>query len=103
MLPDSIDLPEGSIDAAWICDTYHHFESPQATLASIKRALRPGGRLVLIDFERIPGVTRDWLLEHVRADKATFRSEVEAAGFEFVDEPEVEGLEENYVLRFRRP
>lgn len=100
---DSVGLPAGSIDAAWICDTYHHFEAPLAVLASLRSALRPGGRLVVIDFERIPGVTREWLLGHVRADKATFRAEIESAGFEFVDEVELDGLEENYVLRFRRP
>jgi len=65
--------------------------------------MRPGARLVVVDFERIPGVTREWLLDHVRADKQTFLEEIVAAGFEFLDEPDVEGLEENYVLRFRRP
>jgi SAM-dependent methyltransferase len=99
----SVRLPEASVDVAFVCDTYHHFEYPLSSTRSIYEALRPGGRLVVVDFERIPGVTREWLLDHVRADKATFRAEIEGAGFEFVDEVEIEGLEENYVLRFRRP
>lgn len=85
-----------------MCDTYHHFEYPRATLASIRRALRPGGRLVVIDFERIPGKTRPWLLSHVRAGKAVFRGEVEKAGFAFVREAEIEGFRENYFLLFRK-
>lgn len=98
----STRLPTESVDLVFICDTYHHFEKPSDTLASIYRALKPGGRLVVIDFDRIPGKSREWLLEHVRADKGTFRSEIEAAGFTFVDEVAIEGFEENYLLRFKK-
>jgi len=97
-----VELAEASVDAVFACDTYHHFNYPMTTLASIHRALRPGGTLIVVDFERIPGVSRDWLLSHVRAGKEVFRAEIEAAGFEFVEELEIEGLEENYFLRFRR-
>lgn len=97
----SCALPQASCDVVWICDTYHHFEFPQDTLASIRRALRPGGQLLIVDFERIPGVTRPWILGHVRAGKAMVRKEIEAAGFRFVRE-EQSPLEENYFLRFER-
>lgn len=99
----SVELPERSIDVAFLCDTYHHFEYPRSTLASIRRALRPGGRLVLIDFERIPGVSRPWLLEHVRAGREQVLAEVESAGFVLERQVEIPGLIENYCLRFVRP
>ena len=71
-------------------------------MRSILEALKPDGQVVLIDFERIVGETSEWLLGHVRADKKTFREEIEQAGFIFVEEVEVEGLVENYFLRFSR-
>ena len=98
----SVELAEASIDLAIVCDTYHHFEYPRSTLASVRQALRPGGRLFVVDFERIPGVSREFILGHVRAGKEVFRAEIEAAGFELVREIEQVGLAENYMLEFRR-
>ena len=49
---DLTELPAESVDVAFICDTYHHFEFPLRTMASLHRALKPGGRVMLIDFRR---------------------------------------------------
>jgi hypothetical protein len=57
----------------------------------------------VIDFERIPGTSSDWVLDHVRGDRATFRAEIEAAGFLFIRELDIAGLEENYALEFVKP
>ena len=99
---NSINLPPNSVDTVFVCDTYHHFEYPKSTLASIHRALKDGGRLIVIDFERIPGKSREWLIGHVRAGKEVFRAEVMDAGFTLVDEPKIEGFKENYFLKFRK-
>ena len=98
----SVRLPASSVDFVFICDTYHHFEFPQSTLTSIYKALKPGGTMVVIDFERIPGQTREWTLGHVRAGKEVFRKEIEAVGFDFVEEVEIPSFKENYFLRFRK-
>lgn len=100
---DSTRLAPSSVTHALVCDTYHHFVEFAAMLASIRAALVPGGELVVVDFDRVPGTSREWLLTHVRADKETVRGEIEGAGFEFVDEVAVETFAENYLLRFRRP
>ena len=94
-------LPEASVDLVFISDTYHHFEHPRETLASIRKALRPGGRMVVIDFERIPGVTSKQRIDHVRADKETVIREIEAAGFRFLEEKKL--MRENYYVTFSRP
>jgi len=99
---DSTRLPPGSVSHVFLCDAYHHFTQYESMLASIHAALVPGGRLIVVDFDRIPGVSREWLLGHVRADKATVRGEIEAAGFRFLDEAEVPAFRENYLLRFEK-
>ena len=99
---NSVNLPANSVDVVFVCDTYHHFEYPKSTLASIRRALKEGGHLIVIDFERIPGTSREWLLDHVRAGKSVFRGEIEAAGFVLKSEKKIEGFQENYFLEFSR-
>lgn len=99
----SVRLPPESIRVAFICDVYHHFEFPHHTMRSLHRALRADGRVFVIDFERIPGVSREWTLDHVRAGKETFIDEIRDAGFELVAERVIPGFEENYFLEFRKP
>ena len=99
---NSVCLPPNSVDVVFVCDTYNHFEYPKSSLASIHNALRPGGRLVVIDFERIEGKSREWLLNHVRAGKETFRAEIQDAGFDFQEEKAIEGFKENYFLVFKK-
>jgi len=96
----STKLPKNSVDLVFICDVYHHFEYPQRTLQSIHDALRPGGRIVLIDFERIEGKSSEWTLSHVRAGKEVFVREVTAAGFKAAGEEKL--LKENYFVRFEK-
>jgi ubiquinone/menaquinone biosynthesis C-methylase UbiE len=97
----SVKLPAASIDVAFTSDTYHHFEFPQKTLASIREALRPGGQLIVVDYQRIEGQSSDWILKHVRADKETVIAEILMAGFNFVREERL-GFKESYFLRFEK-
>ena len=96
----SVALPENSVDLVFICDTYHHFEFPFKTMASIHRALRRGGQVVVVDFHRIPGKSRDWILNHVRAGQETVIKEIVSCGFKKVGEEKF--LEENYLVRFEK-
>lgn len=96
----STNLEPASVDVAFVCDTYHHFEFPQYTLASIHRALKPGGRLVVVDFERIKGVSSPWVLGHVRCGKGTVTDEIKDAGFDLA--AEIPMMEEQFVLVFKK-
>jgi SAM-dependent methyltransferase len=46
---DDPKLPPGSLDAALIVNAYHEMTEHQAMLAHIKAALKPGGRLVIVE------------------------------------------------------
>ena len=96
--PEDVSLPPQSIDLAFICDTYHHFEYPQAMMASIRRALKPAGSVVVIDFRKIPGFSTPWVMGHVRANESAVVREIEAAGFRLVEDRDF--LRTNYFLRF---
>jgi ubiquinone/menaquinone biosynthesis C-methylase UbiE len=98
----SVELPPDSVDVMFVCDTYHHFEYPQSTLATMFAALRSGGELVIVDFHRIEGKTRQWILDHVRAGEEIVRREIESAGFQFV-ESRHDLLVENWFARYRKP
>lgn len=99
---DSVGLPPASIDMAFVCDTYHHFEHPKSSLKSIHEALKPGGQMVVVEFHRIEGVSPEWTFDHVRAGQEVFTREIEEAGFELINVHELPLLERNYVLRFRK-
>jgi predicted methyltransferase len=94
----STRLPAESVDLVFMCDTYHHLEYPQTTLASIHQALRQNGQLVIIDFRKQPGLSSSWVMSHVRADETTVIREVESAGFKLIGQPAL--LRENFFLKF---
>lgn len=99
--PDFVNLPPASVDVVFICDTYHHFEFPYKTMASLHRALKPGGRVVLVEFSRIEGESSEWIMGHVRAGEEVFVREIEESGFRRLDE--LEGVfKESYLIRFER-
>jgi ubiquinone/menaquinone biosynthesis C-methylase UbiE len=96
----STALEPNSIDLAFLCDSYHHFEDPQAMLDSIYRALAPYGSLIIIDMHRIPGLSSPWAMGHLRAGRDQVVTEVKSAGFRLVEEPRF--LRDNYFLRFEK-
>ena len=98
--PHSPKLEPNSLDVVSIIDSYHHFEFPQDMLREIGRALRPEGTLVLIDFKRIEGVSKDYILKMVRAGEGTFTDEFQNAGFELIERRD-DMFDDNYLLRFR--
>jgi ubiquinone/menaquinone biosynthesis C-methylase UbiE len=54
---DSTDprLPPASVEAVLIVDAYYEFSNPVSLLRGIARALRPGGRIAVVDFNKAGG------------------------------------------------
>ena len=77
-------LPAAAADIVVIVDAYHHFDYPDQMLAAIKRGLRPGGRLAIVEYHKKRGAMEnnpDFALTHIRASAEQVVREVEAAGF----------------------
>ena len=76
---DNPKLPPASIDLALMVDVYHEFSEPQKMLRAIRAALKPGGRLVLLEYRKEdPDVPIRF--EH-KMSVAEAKMEVEAEGF----------------------
>ena len=73
----SCNLEPSSVDVVFSCDTYHHFEYPFKMMASIREALCPNGKFVVIDFKDKSN--------HVRADSKTVIEEISKSGFQLID------------------
>ncbi len=52
--PDDPHLPPQSIDMIFFCDVLHHIENRPAYYVKVATALKPGGRVVVIDFYKKP-------------------------------------------------
>jgi predicted methyltransferase len=75
-----------NLDAAVILNSYHELSDYKSTLAGIKRALRPGGLLVLVDNAAGAGwfTERNDQASHHALDPKYVDAELRAAGFEIV-------------------
>ena len=52
--PDDPLLADASVDLFFICDTWHHVDERLKYLGLMKRMLRPGGRIAIVDFHKRP-------------------------------------------------
>jgi SAM-dependent methyltransferase len=76
---DDPKLPEGALDLELLVDVYHEFSEPQKMLRSMRRALKPTGRLVLLEYRKEdPSVP---IREDHKMSVAEAKLEVEAEGF----------------------
>jgi alpha-galactosidase len=92
----SANLPEHEVDVAFLLNTYHHFDSPESMLASIRNALRENGRLAVVDLHRRP---EEGAHAHARASQSEFIREIEAAGFRLLSKRDhIPGRQ--YILMF---
>jgi SAM-dependent methyltransferase len=82
---DDPGLPDRSLDAVLVVDAYHEMTEHAAMLAGLYRALRPGGRLVILDLAPSDrGASRDRQTASHRLAITLAEQEILEAGFEVV-------------------
>lgn len=96
--PDDPKLPPASVDLIFICDVLHHIENRPAYYRKLNAALKPGGRIVNIDFyhRQLPvGPPPEMKIPEEQVVK-----EFAAAGFKLVRKHDF--LPHQYFLEFGR-
>lgn len=91
-------LPEGELDLVLLVDVYHEFSHPEPMLAALRKALKPTGRIALVEF-RLEDPTVPIKLEH-KMSKEQIMKEFPPNGFKLVDE--FEELPWQHVMFFAR-
>ena len=82
-------LPAGSVDRVLVLDAYHHLDYPAEMLAGIYRALKPDGRLVIVEYyKNETAMPNGRAMTHIRLDMPDVIKEVQANHFHLVSERE---------------
>ena len=92
-------LPEGQVDLILMVDVYHECSDPEATLHGLHMALKPGGRLVLVEF-RAEDPDVPIKPEH-KMTLAQVRRELEPQGYTFKES--LEFLPWQHIIIFEKP
>ncbi len=95
---DDISLPNESVDLVLLVDAYHEFDHPWEMARSIRRALRVGGRVALVEYRAEDPLVEIKPLHKMSESQA--RLEWTAAGFEF--ERNDSTLPMQHLLWFRK-
>ena len=96
---ESPNLPPASIDVALMVDAYHEFSHPREMMEAIARALRPGGRVVLVEYRgEDPSVPIKPLHKMTEAQA---RKEMAAAGLRWRETKDV--LPQQHLMIFEKP
>ena len=77
----NVALPENSVDIILLVDVYHEFSFPYEMALSMRSALKPGGKLVLVEF-RTEDPTVPIKTIHKMSERQSVK-ELKAAGFIF--------------------
>ena len=92
-------LPDGEVDLILMVDVYHEVPNPAGFLKALRKALKPGGRLVLVEF-RAEDPDVPIKPEHKMTTKQA-RKEVEPQGFAFKEV--IDTLPWQHILIFEKP
>lgn len=96
--PDSPKLPLDSVDLIFVCNTYHHLENRATYFSNVKAALKPGGRIAIIDFYHDDRSGPLGFPKHHLVPHDTVVTEMTQAGYKLLREHTL--LPRQYFLEF---
>jgi SAM-dependent methyltransferase len=95
---DDPKLPPASVDLELLIDVYHEFSHPQEMLRHLREALKPGGRMVLLEYRgEDPAIP---IRPEHKMTVAMVKAEVEPEGFRL--DKTIEALPRQHILIFRK-
>lgn len=97
--PLSPKLPEASVDLILMVDVYHEFSHPWEMTVEMLNALKPGGRIVFVEY-RLEDPTVPIKLVHKMSEKQV-RKEMAVHDCEWVETIDV--LPRQHIVIFRKP
>ena len=95
---DDPKLPTAALDWILLVDVYHELQQPKAVLARMREALKPDGRIALVEY-RLEGLTALHIREEHRMSPKQVLAEWEPAGFRLVKRHEFLPTQHFFVLR----
>lgn len=95
----SINVPDASLDLAFMVDVYHELEYPHEMLQAIHKALKPGGKLLLLEYRAEDPKVAIRELHKMTAEQV--KKELEANGFRLFKRED--SLPIQHFLMFERP
>jgi ubiquinone/menaquinone biosynthesis C-methylase UbiE len=96
---DDPKLPKNSVDLVLLVDVYHEFSEPEKMLDRIREALKPGGRIVFLEY-RAEDPNVPIRPEH-EMTVGQVRAEVEPEGYRF--DKAIEVLPQQHIIIFKKP
>jgi len=99
----SIRMPANSLDVIFTCDAYHHFVHYEDMLASMLTALKPGGALIVVDYDIGAKQVHEAMIRHVGRTKEEFARQIRQAGFQFSEDLTLDTMKTSFMYRFVKP
>ena len=96
----SLALVTSQVDRVFVCDAYQSFRNHTKMLASIRKNLRPGGELIIVESKQLPESGTN--SANGDSGSQTIQATVEEAGFVYVEDVSIPGLGSGFFLRFRK-
>lgn len=92
-------LPPDSVDLALMVDAYHEFAYPQEMMQGIVQALKPGGRVALLEYR---GENPLIMIKKLhKMSQRQVRKEMQAVGLQWLDTQDL--LPQQHLLIFQKP